>query len=221
MEKRISPLLVKLVVLFTSCLIISNILANRMIQVGPWSLDAGNLLFPVTYILSDVFSEVYGYKWSRRVTWWAASMNLLFALLVALTNILPAPSYYDPAPFQSALGSSFRIVAASILSYVMGDLMNDRVFRRMKGTNSTMRGFVWRAIVSSFAGQIVDSFLFVSIAFYGTMPVNELATMIFLNIFVKVGYELIVLPLTYKAAKEVYSREHIYQNYKIGGNNNE
>jgi uncharacterized integral membrane protein (TIGR00697 family) len=221
MEKRISPLLVKLVVLFTSCLIISNILANRMIQVGTWSLDAGNLLFPVTYILSDVFSEVYGYKWSRRVTWWAAGMNLLFALLVALTNILPAPEYYDPAPFQAALGSSFRIVAASIISYVTGDFMNDRVFQRMKGNNSTMRGFAWRAFMSSFAGQVVDSFLFVSIAFYGTMPMYDLAAMICLNIFVKVGYELLILPLTYKVAKEVYYREHIYQNYKIGGNNNE
>lgn len=218
MNKRISPLLVKLVVIFTSCLIISNILANRLIQVGNWSLDAGNLLFPVTYILSDVFSEVYGYKWSRRVTWWAAAMNLLFAALVALTNILPAPDYFDPIPFQSALGSSFRIVAASIVSYVLGDLMNDKVFQRMKGDNSTMSGFAWRAFMSSFAGQVVDSFLFVTIAFYGTMPFAELVSMICLNIFVKVGYEIIILPITYKVAKTVYSREHTYQNSKLGGN---
>jgi uncharacterized integral membrane protein (TIGR00697 family) len=188
-----------------------------MIQVGTWSLDAGNLLFPVTYILSDVFSEVYGYKWSRRVTWWAAGMNLLFASLVALTNMLPAPDYFDPAPFRAALGSSFRIVAASILSYVTGDLMNDRVFQRMKGNNSTMRGFAWRAFVSSFAGQVVDSFLFVTIAFYATMPNMDLVSMCCLNILVKVGYELVILPVTYKVAKEVHSREHIYNNYKIGG----
>ena len=219
MNQKISPLLVKLVVIFTSCLIISNILANRLIQVGSWSLDAGNLLFPVTYILSDVFSEVYGYKWSRRVTWWAAAMNLLFVALVALTNIMPAPDYFDPVPFQAALGSSFRIVAASIVSYVLGDLMNDRVFQRMKGDNSTMKGFVWRAFVSSFAGQVVDSFLFVTIAFYGTMPFEDLVSMICLNIFVKVGYEIVVLPVTYKVAKDVYSREYIYQNSKLGGTN--
>lgn len=217
MNQRISPLLVRLVVIFTACLMISNILANRLVQVGPWSLDAGNLLFPVTYILSDVFSEVYGYKWSRRVTWWAASLNLLFALLVALTNVLPAPEYYDPTPFQAALGSSFRIVAASIVSYIIGDLTNDRVFRRMKGDNSTMEGFAWRAFVSSFAGQVVDSFIFVFIAFYGVMPFEDLVAMALLNIAVKVGYELLILPLTYKVAKEVHSREHIYQNYKLGG----
>lgn len=217
MNQRISPLLVRLVVFFTSCLIISNILANRLVQVGAWSLDAGNLLFPVTYILSDVFSEVYGYKWSRRVTWWAASMNVLFAVLVALTNILPAPDYFDPAPFQMALGSSFRIVAASIVSYVVGDLMNDKVFQRMKGANSTMKGFAWRALASSFAGQVVDSHLFVLIAFYGTMSTVDLASMIYLNIFVKVGYEVVIMPLTYKVAKEVYYRENIYRNSKLGG----
>lgn len=218
MNERISPLLVKLVVLFTSCLVISNILANRLVQVGPWSIDAGTLLFPVTYILSDVFSEVYGYRWSRRVTWWAASMNLLFVVLVSVTNVLPAPDYFDPAPFQLALGSSFRIVAASLVSYVLGDLVNDRVFRRMKGNNRTIKGFARRATCSSLAGQIVDSHLFVLIAFYGTMPIQELVAMIYLNIFAKVGYEVLILPLTYRVTKEVHNREAIYRNIKSGGN---
>lgn len=218
MNEKISPLLVRLVVLFTSCLVISNILANRLVQVGPWSIDAGTLLFPVTYILSDVFSEVYGYKWSRRVTWWAAAMNLLFVALVALTNVLPAPDYFDPTPFQLALGSSFRIVVASLVSYVLGDLINDRVFRHMKGDKSTLKGFAWRALCSSMVGQIVDSHLFVFIAFYGTMSARELIAMIYLNIFAKVGYEVFILPLTYRVTKEVHNREYIYRNTKLGGN---
>lgn len=217
MQRRInraSPLLVKLVVLFTSCLVISNILANRMVQVGPWSVDAGTILFPITYILSDVFSEVYGYKWSRRVTWWAASMNLLFVALVTLTNALPAPEYYDPAPFTLALSSSFRIVVASLVSYVLGDLFNDLVFRRMKKSKEGMKGFAGRALISSLVGQIVDSTLFVTLAFAGTMPVVDLAYMIVLNIVAKVGYEIIILPVTYKVAKEVHRKENIYN----GGN---
>lgn len=207
-SNRISPLLVKLVVLFTSCLIISNILANRMLQVGPWSLDAGNLLFPVTYILSDVFSEVYGYKWSRRVTWWASAMNLLFVILVAVTNILPAPDYFDPAPFATALSSSFRIVVASLLSYLVGDLFNDIVFRRMKKSHADMDGFVGRALLSSFVGQVVDSTLFVVLAFFGTMPIIDLVYMGLLNVLVKVGYELVILPVTYRVVKKVYSIEN-------------
>lgn len=210
MKKSISPLLVRLVVLFTSCLIISNILANRLIQVGPWSLDAGNLLFPVTYILSDMFSEVYGYKWSRRVTWWAAAMNLLFAVLVAVTNVLPAPDYFDATPFRVALGSSFRIVVASLVSFVVGDLVNDRVFRRMRQGKDVMQGFALRAVVSSLMGQLVDSTLFVTIAFGGTMPSIDLVYMIGLNIVVKVGYELIILPLTYKVTQVVHRKESKY-----------
>ena len=211
MYKRISPLLVRLVVLFTSCLIISNILANRMIQVGAWSLDAGNLLFPVTYILSDMFSEVYGYQWSRRVTWWAASMNLLFAILVAVTNWLPAPDYFDPEPFKLALGSSFRIVVASLISYVVGDLVNDKVFRKMREGKKVMQGFTSRAILSSFVGQIVDSTLFVTIAFAGTMPLSELASMIVVNIVVKMAYEVIILPVTSQVTQKIYMKELNYQ----------
>ena len=210
MKRQISPLLVRLVVIFTSCLVISNILANRMIQVGPWSMDAGNLLFPITYILSDMFSEVYGYKWSRRVTWWAAAMNLLFACLVAITNILPAPDYFDPIPFRLALGSSFRIVVASLISYVVGDFVNDIVFRKMREGKKAMQGFTLRAFVSSLVGQIVDSTLFVTIAFVGTMPTVDLSFMIGLNIVVKVGYEIIVLPLTYKVTQAIHNKENKY-----------
>lgn len=210
MESRVSPLLVKLVVLFTSCLIISNILANRMLEVGGYSLDAGNLLFPVTYILSDVFSEVYGYKWSRRVTWWAAAMNLLFSVLVAVTNRWPAPAYYDPAPFEAALSNSARIVAASLISYVIGDLVNDKVFEALRRNVAQGKGFATRAFLSSVAGQIVDSFLFVSIAFAGTMPRNELLAMAFMNIIVKTAYELVVLPVTSKVAKTVRAAEENY-----------
>lgn len=210
MESRVSPLLVKLVVLFTSCLIISNILANRMLEVGGYSLDAGNLLFPVTYILSDVFSEVYGYKWSRRVTWWAAAMNLLFSVLVAVTNRWPAPAYYDPAPFEAALSNSARIVAASLISYVVGDLVNDKVFEALRRNVAQGEGFATRAFLSSVAGQIVDSFLFVSIAFAGTMPRNELLAMAIMNIIVKTVYELVVLPVTSKVAKTVRAAEENY-----------
>lgn len=210
METRVSPLLVRLVVLFTSCLIISNILANRMLLVGGYSIDAGNLLFPITYVLSDVFSEVYGYKWSRRVTWWAAAMNLLFAVLVSLTNRWPAPDYYNPAMFQEALGSSFRIVCASLISYVAGDWVNDKVFEYMRQRTMQGRGFAARAFLSSIAGQVVDSFLFVSIAFAGTMPRTQLFAMMCMNVLVKTVYELVVLPVTTKVAAVVRKAEEHY-----------
>lgn len=210
MKERISPLLLRLVVVFTACLIISNILANRLLQVGSWSIDAGILLFPITYVLSDVFSEVYGYKWSRRVTRWAAGTNLLFAVLVAITNKLPAPDYFDPTPFQLALGGSFRIVAASIVSYVIGDLMNDLVFRRMRRGKAVLQGFMTRALASSFVGQVVDSALFVTIAFGGTMPFADLVNMAVLGVVSKIGYEIVILPVTRKMVKIIHTKEIQY-----------
>lgn len=204
---KISPLMLGLVVLFVSCLIISNVLANQMLQVWKWSLDAGTLLFPITYVLSDVFSEVYGYKWSRRVTWWAASMNLLFAGLVFLSTLLPHPEWFDSSHFELALSSSFRIVAASVISYVVGDFVNDRVFRKLKQNHSDMKGFRTRAFVSSLCGETVDSTLFTIIAFLFDMPLNEIVPMIILNIVVKTSYEVIILPITHKVTHIIKQRE--------------
>lgn len=206
-EKRVSTLLLTLVVLFVSCLIISNVLANHMLQVFKWSVDAGTVLFPITYVLSDVFSEVYGYKWSRRVAWMAAGMNLLFALLVMITSALPSPSWYDSIPFETALNGSFRIVAASIISFVVGDFVNDRVFRQMKKKHSNMNGFCARAILSSVCGSIVDSTLFTTIAFLFEMPISEMIPMIILNVVLKTSYEIIILPVTHRVTHIIKKRE--------------
>lgn len=216
-NETLSPLMLGLVVLFVSCLIISNILANQMLQVWKWSLDAGTLLFPVTYILSDVFSEVYGYRWSRRVTWWAAGMNVLFAALVAVSSALPHPEWFDSSHFEIALNSSFRIVAASVISYVIGDWVNDRVFRRLKRNRIGMEGFKSRAFLSSLCGQVIDSTLFVTIAFLFDMPLSEMVPMIGLNIFVKTGYEVIILPITFKVAQCVRYRERKFKEVSYNG----
>lgn len=209
-ERRVSVLLMILVVIFVSFLLISNILANNMIQLWIFTIDAGTLTFPVTYILSDVFSEVYGYKWSRRVTWYAAAMNLLFALFILLSIYLPHPEWYDVSPFQTAIGSSLRIVLASVIAYVSGDWVNDRIFRWMKKSHTTMKGFGGRAIMSSVGGSVVDTSLFVVIAFTFIMPTNEMLPMIGISVVLKTAYELIVLPITCKVAKAVKTQEDKY-----------
>ena len=203
----ISTMLLMLVVIFVGFLMMSNILANRMVQLWIFSIDAGTLTFPITYILSDVFSEVYGYKWSRRVTWIAAGMNLIFSLLIMLACVLPYPEWYDANPFTAAIGSSYRIVVASLISYVCGDFVNDRVFRAYKRHHSDLKGFSVRAIVSSLCGEIVDTSLFVLIAFLGTMPTSEMLPMILINIIVKTGYEAIILPVTCKITRWVHTHE--------------
>lgn len=206
-EASVSPLLLVLVVTFVSFLMMSNILANHMLNFGPWAIDAGTLTFPITYVLSDVFSEVYGYRWSRRVTWYATAMNLIMALLIMLAIRLPQPEWYEGSHFQLAIGGSIRIVAASLTAYFFGDLTNDLIFRFMKGKNDTAKGFSLRAIASSFGGSIIDTTLFVLIAFSFVIPVEEMLPMIIVSVFIKTGYEILILPFTNIVVRRVNKAE--------------
>lgn len=202
-KSEMTPLLSALMIVFVSFLIMSNVLANRMVQLGPFSLDAGNLTFPITYILSDLFSEVYGYKWSRRVTIYATVLNLVFVVFIKLGCILPYPDYFDPSNFSIALNGSTRIVIASTISYYLGDLFNDNVFRKMKGNSKEIKGFGARALLSSLVGECVDSTVFCLGAFLFTVPVSEMPGMIMINIIAKTGYEVVIFPLTYLVTKKV------------------
>ena len=206
-NKKVSSILLTLCVVFVSCIIMSNVLANETLQLYKWSLDAGIFLFPITYILSDIFSEVYGYRWSRRVTWMAVTLNLIFSLLIILACKLPHPIWFDGSHFELALCGSFRIVLASAISYQCGDLINDIIFKNMKKNHSDSKGFIERAILSSLGGECVDSTLFVMIAFLGTMPFSEIFPMIIMNIICKTGYEVIICPLTNIIMKKIKKLE--------------
>ena len=208
-NKKVSSILLTLCVVFVSCIIMSNVLANETLQLYKWSLDAGIFLFPITYILSDIFSEVYGYKWSRRVTWMAVTLNLIFSLLIILACKLPHPIWFDGSHFELALCGSFRIVLASAISYQCGDLINDIIFKKMKKNHSDSKGFIERAILSSLGGECVDSILFVMIAFLGTMPFSEIFPMIMMNIICKTGYEVMICPLTNIIMKKIKKLEDV------------
>ena len=208
-NKKVSSILLTLCVVFVSCIIMSNVLANETLQVYKWSLDAGTFLFPITYILSDIFSEVYGYRWSRRVTWMAVTLNLIFSLLILLACKLPHPIWFDGSHFELALCGSFRIVLASAISYQCGDLINDIIFKNMKKNHSDSKGFIMRAISSSLGGECVDSTLFVMIAFLGTMPFSEIFPMIMMNIICKTGYEVMICPLTNIIMKKIKKLEDV------------
>lgn len=208
-ERTISLLLVRLVVLFVGALIISNILANEMVDIGPLSIDGGILLFPITYVLSDVFSEVYGYVWTRRVTNMASLMNILFFTLVFICIKLPHPDWFEAIHFELALASSFRIVVASIISYWLGDFANDQIFERMRLHNDSSNQFAFRAILSSLGGELVDSTFFVMLAFYASIPNNEIIPMIFSNVVLKTSYEIVILPLTIFVTKKIKKLEGV------------
>jgi len=202
--------------MFTSALLMANVMANYMFRIGPFPVDGGFFMFPLTYILSDIISEVYGYKWSRRIAWTSLAINAVFALMIRLLFILPSPDWFDTDPFQTALGGSWRIVVASLIAYCIGDLVDDRIFRALRSKHENMKGFVFRALASSLAGHILDTVLFCLIAFAFIVPWLDMPGMIILGICLKWGYEWAVIPITYRVTKIVRRKEGLEQGLEKG-----
>jgi len=210
--KKVSFLQMFLTLLFVVALLVSNVVTSKQIQLPFGIVMTGGLfVFPITYILSDLFSEVYGYKWSRITCYLGFAFNLFMVLIFSLVIITPAPEYWaNQEAFQLVLGSAPRILFASMIAFLIGDFVNDKVFAKMKKRYpNNHNGFGFRAITSSLCGQIVDSLIFMPIAFLGLMPVPVLIQLIVLEIMVKTSYEVFILPLTTIIVKKVSKAEGI------------
>ncbi len=198
-KKNISLLQLCLTVLFVCSLLISNVITSKQVLL-PFNITMTGavFIFPITYILSDLFSEVYGYKWSRISCYLAFAMNLFMVIVFSLVIKSPAPSYWlNQEAFQIVLGSTPRILFASLTAFLLGDLVNDLVFKKMKEKYPTShKGFGWRAILSSICGELVDSAIFLPIAFIGQMPLQTLLIMCICQVGIKTLYEIIILPIT-------------------------
>lgn len=205
-NKKISILQLCLTLLFVVCLVISNIITAKQVLL-PFNITmtAAVIIFPITYILSDVFSEVYGYRWSRFTCYLGFAANLFAVLVFTAVIATPAPDYWmNQEAFETVLGNTPRILAASLLGFVVGDLVNDKVFKRFKDKHpDDHKGFGFRAILSSFLGELVDSCIFLPLAFIGQMPLSTLATMMVCQVLIKTGYEVVILPLTHVIVRKV------------------
>jgi uncharacterized integral membrane protein (TIGR00697 family) len=173
------------------------------------TITGGILVFPITYVLSDLFSEVYGYRWSRITCYIAFSMNLLMVGMFLIAIKTPAPEYWlHQEAFQTVLGFTPRILAASLAAFVIGDLVNDRVFRKMKQKHpNSHKQFGARAIVSSVCGDMTDSLIFYPLAFLGQMPLEALAIMALVEVTIKIAYEIVILPITKAIVHKVSAHE--------------
>lgn len=198
-EKRLSKLQFMLTLFFVVCLLVSNIISAKQMQL-PFGIvmPAAVIVFPITYILSDVFSEVYGYKWSRLTCYFGFAANLFAVIVFSLAIATPAPDYWgNQAAFEVVLGNTPRMLIASLLGFVVGDFVNDKVFQKFKENHPhDHKGFGFRAILSSFCGELCDSLIFLPIAFLGQMPVATLATMMVCQVLIKTAYEVVILPVT-------------------------
>lgn len=188
-------------ILFTACLIIANIIAVKIVEVGPLALPASILIFPVTYILNDVIAEVWGFKKARLIIWSGLAMNALMALFFWLSIILPPASFWaDQEPYSRILGSTPRLVAASFAAYLTGSFLNAFVMSRMKVFHKG-KHFGVRAVLSTLVGETADSFIFITVAFLGIFETNALLLMIGTQVILKTLYEIIALPITSRVVK--------------------
>ena len=208
--KKTTTLQAILTVIFVSAMLISNIITTKQLQF-PFgiTMTSAIVIFPITYILSDVFSECYGYKWSRITCYLAFAMNLLMVGIFVLTINLPAPAYWqNQEAYQTVLGSTPRVLVSSLLAYVIGDFVNDKIFAKMKENHlNDSKGFSLRAIVSSIGGNFIDAFIFLPLTFFGEMPLETLAVMCITQVGLKTLYETIMLPLTNLTVKMVSKYE--------------
>lgn len=183
---------------FVVILLISNTVASKLVQLGPFSVAGGIILFPISYIFGDILTEVYGYRGSRPIIWAGFAAQILMSLVYTIVQWLPAaPFWPHQAAYEAILGSVPRIVLASIIAYFVGEFSNSYVLSRMK---VRMQGrHLWmRTIGSTIIGEGVDSIVFALIAFAGTMPWSALSTIILSGYLLKVAYEIIATPLTYR-----------------------
>ena len=209
--KSHSSLKLILTVIFIAALLVSNVITWRQIALPFWiTMTWAIIIFPITYILSDVFSEVYGYRWSRITCYMWFACNLVMSLTFMAVINMKTPEYFTNADaYSTVLWNTWRVLWASLLAYVVWDLVNDRVFQKMKAKHPhDNKWFGWRAILSSLAWETIDSWIFIPLAFLGTMPNNTLLTMILTQIILKVSYETIVLPITIVVTKKAQRYEN-------------
>lgn len=196
-------------IVFCACLIASNLLETKIIQLGPVTITAGFLVFPISYIINDCIAEVWGFRKARLIIWIGFltnfSMLALFQLAVALPS---APFWEGEAAFRFVFGLAPRIAVASLLAFLLGSFLNAYIMSRMK-ISSRGKHFSARAVVSTLAGESADSMIFFPLAFGGLVPVEELLKLMAIQIFAKTAYEIVVLPVTIRIVNVLKQRENM------------
>ena len=196
MKNSVSVLFMLAGILFATCLLISNILATKILMIGPWAAPAGVLIFPIAYILNDVITEVWGFAKARLIIWTGFAVNILAVLFFTMGIVVPsAPFWQNQEAFATVLGNTPRIVVASLSAYLIGSFLNAMIMSRMKVATKG-KGFSGRAILSTLVGESADSVIFIIIAFAGIFPFGVLVTMIFTQAMLKTVYEILILPIT-------------------------
>ena len=215
MQKRqntVSVLLMIFSILFCVCLITANILETKQIQILSVSLTGGLIVFPVSYIINDCVCEVWGYSKARMLIWLGFAMNFFFVMVGALCDAIPGAPYWDNEEgFHAIFGLAPRIAAASFIAFICGSFINAYVMSKMK-IASNGKNFSLRAILSTVAGESIDSLIFFPLALSSVVPAKELILLMVWQVILKTVYEIIALPITIRVVKALkkYEGEDVY-----------
>lgn len=207
------------ITLFVVVLLISNIVAAKFFAVGPLLVSVAQILFPITYIFGDIFTEVYGYGASRRAIWYGffGSFILVTISFIAV-EIPPAPEYKEQAAFATIFKPVGRIVVASLLAYWCGEFANSFTLAKLKLL--TKGKYLWtRTIGSTVVGQAVDTIVVMFAAFYGIRPISVILRLIVAGYLIKVIYETLMTPVTYAIVNFLKRTERVdYFDYETNFN---
>lgn len=190
-------------ILFNVCLVASNLLETKVIQIGSITATAGLIVFPISYIINDCIAEVWGFKKARLIIWSGFASNFLVIAFGQIAIQLPAAPFWEGSEgFNFVFGMAPRIAIASLIAFLVGSFLNAYVMSKMK-IASAGRHFSLRAILSTLVGETADSMIFFPIAFLGLIPGKELLLMIATQAILKSLYELIILPVTIRVVRYI------------------
>ena len=211
MKRKYTEIFIYLVMLYISSILIANIAAFKIVKLLSFTLTAGTLVFPISYILGDVFSEIYGFKTTKKIIFGGFICNALMVLIFAIAIKLPYPDYFiNQDSFALVLGNTPRLFFASVIAYLIGGLSNSYVMHYIK--NNSRIKFLWfRTIVSTIIGEALDSILFLSIAFIGNISFDNLIFMILCQSITKILFEIIMTPITYKVISLLKTKGESYE----------
>ena len=223
MKEKVSVPFMLLGILFNVCLIAANLLETKVIQIGSLTVTAGLLVFPISYIINDCIAEVWGFKKARLIIWSGFAMNFFVVALGLIAVAIPAAPFWEGEEhFDFVFGMAPRIVAASLMAFLVGSFLNAYVMSKMK-VASQGRNFSARAIWSTVVGETADSLIFFPVAFGGVIAWKELLIMMGIQIVLKSLYEVMILPVTIRVVKaikkidgsEVYDTDISYNVLKV------
>jgi hypothetical protein len=208
--KNVSRLFMCIGIVFVTCLLLSNLIAGKMWAVtGSITLPAAVILFPLTYIIGDVFTEVYGFRKARTVIWLGFACSFFAVLIYLVTIALPHPGYWENQDaYAVVMGTTPRVAIASFAGYLFGEFSNSIILSKLKV--ATKGKNLWmRTILSTVVGEGLDSVIFIMISFWGTMDNSVVLQMILFQYLFKVAYEVIFTPVTYLVVKLIKKAEGV------------